>query len=127
MIKSEKQLLEENVQGKTNTVKLDDFELLSIIGVGSYAKVALVKKKDSGELFALKILKKEYIEKKNQIQHIMTERNILSTISHPFIVSMKYAFQTEKRLYMALEFCPGGELFNLLSKKRRLSEQEYTY
>lgn len=106
-------------------MKLDDFVMLSIIGVGSYAKVALVRKKDTEELFALKILKKELIEKRNQVRHIMSERNILASVSHPFIVEMKFAFQSETKLYMALDFCPGGELFNLLSKKRRLSEQEY--
>lgn len=109
---------------QANSVKLEDFVVLSVIGVGSYAKVALVKKKEPEELFALKILKKEMIEKRNQVRHAMAERNILASISHPFIVGMKYAFQTDCRLYMALDYCPGGELFNLLSKKHKLSEQE---
>lgn len=45
-------------------------------------------------------------------------------MNHPFLIKMAFAFQTEKKLYFALEYCPGGELFNLLQKKRRFSEDQ---
>ena len=62
---------------KEKDLSIDDFVLLTVIGKGSYAKVLLVKKKDSGEIMALKILKKEVIEKRKQEEHVKTERNVL--------------------------------------------------
>lgn len=72
---------------------LDDFNMLSVIGKGSYAKVLLVKKKGADQVYAMKILKKKYIEKKKQEAHVMTERNILVGMDHPFIVKLHYSFQ----------------------------------
>jgi serum/glucocorticoid-regulated kinase 2 len=97
--------------------------MLSVIGKGSYAKVVLVKKKgeEVERVYAMKILKKKYIEKRKQENHVMTERNILVGMDHPFIVKLFHSFQNEKKLFFALEYCPGGELFGLLSKKQRLS------
>ena len=103
-------------------VGIDDFHLLSVIGKGSYGKVMLVRKKDTNELLAIKMLKKDYIERRNQILHTKTERNVLARVNHPFIVKLKYAFQNPKKLYFALEFCPGGELFFHLQKERVFAE-----
>ena len=82
----------------------------------------LVKKKDSGQFFAMEILKKEKISNKKQKSHVRIERDILAQQTHPFLVRLFYAFQTDRRLYFVLEYCPGGELFNLLSKVKRLTE-----
>lgn len=54
----------------------------------------------------------------------MTEKNILAHINHPFLVKLKSSFQDEKKLYFVLEYCPGGELFGLLSLKDKLSEEQ---
>ena len=70
----------------------DDFELMSIIGVGAYGKVILVKKKDTGKIFAMKVLKKSQISKLKQANNTMRERKILEKVKHPFIVELKYAF-----------------------------------
>ena len=101
---------------------MDDFTLLKMIGKGSYGKVLLVKKNSSGELFAMKMLKKDYIARRNQIGHTRTERSILEKVSHPNIVKMRYAFQNQKKLYFVLEYCPGGELFFHLSRARKFDE-----
>lgn len=93
-----------------------------MIGKGAYAKVVLVRKKSTGTLYALKSMKKKYIEKKQQSQRIMTERNILTEINHPFLIRIHASFQNESKLYLVLEYCPGGELFGLLKKRKRLSE-----
>ena len=58
-------------------ISLEDFYMLCVIGKGSYAKVVLVKRKDTGEIMALKILKKEMIEKRKQEEHVRTEREVL--------------------------------------------------
>ncbi len=113
---------EVSYQSRKQKITLDSFMMLTVIGMGSYAKVILVKKKDDGKIFALKILKKKRLVRKKQKEHIKTERLVLANMNHPFIVKMKYAFQTKDKLYFALTYCPGGELFNLLAKKRRFSE-----
>lgn len=112
--------------GHQPQLTLENFNMLSVIGKGSYAKVVLVKKKgeEADRTYAMKILKKKYIEKRKQENHVMTERNILVGMDHPFIVKLFHSFQNEKKLFFALEYCPGGELFGLLSKKQRLSEEQ---
>lgn len=56
----------------------------------------------------------------------MMERDILTKIDHQFLIKINSAFQDEKKIFLVLEYCPGGELFGLLSKRKRLSEMEYT-
>ena len=104
------------------TPQLDDFDLIKVLGKGSYGKVMLVRHKTDGGVFAMKMLRKENIVKRNQVQHTKTERRVLESVSHPFLVSLQYAFQTPKKLYMVMEFCPGGELFFHLSRAGRFSE-----
>lgn len=99
---------------------LDDFQLLKVIGKGSYGKVMLVKRDE--EIFAMKMLRKEHVVKRNQVEHTRAERNVLEAAAHPFIVKLCFAFQTPKKLYFVLEFCPGGELFYHLSRTGRFSE-----
>lgn len=99
---------------------LDDFTLLKVIGKGSYAKVMLVSRGD--EVYAMKMLRKEHIVKRNQVQHTKTERNILEAVNHPFIVTLHFAFQTPKKLFFILELCQGGELFFHLGRAGRFSE-----
>ena len=104
---------------------LKDFVTISVIGKGTYAKVLLVRQIKDGGLYALKVLKKKYILEKKQERHIMTEKQILSAIEHPFLVKMKMSFQDEKKLYFLLEYCPGGELFGLMAAKERFTEDQY--
>lgn len=101
-----------------------DFELLKVLGKGSFGKVMLVKKKDdpSGTLYALKTLRKAALVKRNQLAHTTTERKILQDIHCPFLVHLVFAFQTADKLYMVLDYMGGGELFFWLKKDRRFSE-----
>ncbi len=85
-----------------DTHPINDYYLLTVIGKGSYAKVVLARKKTNGNLYALKSMKKKYIEKKNQSQRIMTERNILTEINHPFLIKIHASFQNEAKLYLVL-------------------------
>jgi serum/glucocorticoid-regulated kinase 2 len=103
---------------------LDDFELLRLIGTGSFAKVLLVRHKDTGQLFAMKVLKKEELFRRNQIDHTKTERLILATLRHPFMVKLRYSFQTDHKLYMVLDFVRGGELFYHLRRAGRFTEEQ---
>lgn len=102
--------LQQSMQGNKRTA-LEDFELLKVLGKGSFGKVLLVQRLDNGQKYALKILKKSDVYKRNQIAHTNTEKNILSTLQHPFVVKLAAAFQTDEKLYMCLEYVEGGELF----------------
>ena len=102
---------------------IDDFHLLKVVGKGSFGKVVQVRKKDSGAIYALKILGKANIVKRNQVEHTRTERSVLGYMQHPYIVSLHYAFQTEDKLYFVLDFCAGGELFFHLGKAHRFGER----
>lgn len=96
--------------------------MLSVVGKGSYGKVLLVKKTDTKELYAMKVLKMKEIVRRGQVEHTKTERRILEAVNHPFIVKMNYAFKSETKLFFVLDYCPGGELFFYLSKIGRFKE-----
>lgn len=100
--------------------------LLRVLGKGSFGKVVLCQKRsghEQGALFAMKILRKTHLVKRRQIERTRTERKVLSVVDHPFIMKLHYAFQTEDKLYLVLDYCPGGELFFHLSRFRRFPER----
>jgi serum/glucocorticoid-regulated kinase 2 len=113
-----------NLDSTDGKVSLSDFELLKVLGRGSFGKVMQVRKKDDGKVYAMKILKKKAIVERNQVEHTKAERKILeSTYSHPFLMSMRFAFQSKDKLYFVLDYFSGGELFFHLKKMRRFSEE----
>jgi len=97
----------------------DDFTFLTVIGKGSFGKVMQVRHKPTGSIYAMKILKKNQLIRRKQVVHTKTERSILVNMRHPFIVSLRFAFQTPQKLYMVLDFFNGGELFFHLRRARR--------
>ncbi|KAJ4799475.1 3-phosphoinositide-dependent protein kinase [Rhynchospora pubera] len=103
---------------------IDDFELGKMYGTGSYSKVVRAKKKDTGNIYALKIMDKKFITKENKIQYVKLERIVLDQLDHPGIIRLFFTFQDTYSLYMALESCEGGELFDQIIRKGRLSEDE---
>ena len=70
-----------------------NYAFLSVIGKGTYAKVSLVRQLSTNRLFALKSMKKKYLQQKNQIERIMMERDILVQIKHPFLIRIHSPFQ----------------------------------
>ena len=102
---------------------LDDFKPLKILGQGSFGKVILVKNETNDNVYAMKILEKKHLIKKNQISHTKTERIALEKLKHPFIIKLHYAFQDLKNLYLITEFLPGGELFFHLRKSAGFKEK----
>lgn len=103
---------------------VQDFELGKIYGVGSYSKVVRAKKKDTGIVYALKIMDKKFITKENKTAYVKLERIVLDQLDHPGIIRLYFTFQDTYSLYMALESCEGGELFDQITRKGRLSEDE---
>uniref|UniRef100_A0A2I3G976 non-specific serine/threonine protein kinase n=1 Tax=Nomascus leucogenys TaxID=61853 RepID=A0A2I3G976_NOMLE len=105
------------------------FELLKVLGQGSYGKVFLVRKvkgPDAGQLYAMKVLKKATLKVRDRVRSKM-ERDILAEVNHPFIVKLHYAFQTEGKLYLILDFLRGGDLFTRLSKEVMFTEEDVKF
>uniref|UniRef100_A0A8C9NKZ4 Ribosomal protein S6 kinase n=1 Tax=Serinus canaria TaxID=9135 RepID=A0A8C9NKZ4_SERCA len=105
------------------------FELLKVLGQGSFGKVFLVKKisgSDARQLYAMKVNKKTTLEVRDRVRTKM-ERDILVEVNHPFIVKLHYAFQTEGKLYLILDFLRGGDLFTRLSKEVMFTEDDVKF
>ncbi|CAM8955236.1 unnamed protein product [Rhodiola kirilowii] len=92
-------------------VSLDDFEVLKIVGQGAFGRVYQVRKKGTSDIYAMKVMRKDKIMEKNHAGYMKAERDILTKIDHPFIVQLRYSFQTKYRLYLVLDFVNGGHLF----------------
>lgn len=104
---------------ESKPLSIDDFDLLKVIGKGSFGKVMQVKKKDTGKVYALKSIRKAHIVNKMEVTHTLAEKFVLSRVNSPFIVPLKFAFQSSEKLYLVLSFINGGELFYHLQKARR--------
>ncbi|GME80190.1 unnamed protein product [Ambrosiozyma monospora] len=103
----------------SKSLGIDDFALLKVIGKGSFGKVMQVKKKDTGKIYALKSIRKAHVVNKMEVTHTLAEKFVLSRVNSPFIVPLKFAFQSNEKLYLVLSFINGGELFYHLQKSRR--------
>ncbi|TPX35236.1 hypothetical protein SmJEL517_g02290 [Synchytrium microbalum] len=103
------------------TPELADFELVDTLGTGTFGRVMLAKHISTGNFFAMKILRKTEVVRLKQVEHICSEKAILSRIHHPFIVNLYCTFQDSINLFMLLEFVPGGELFSHLRRAGRFS------
>lgn len=106
----------------TSRVGPNDFELLHVLGKGSFGEVYLVRKRDTSLHYAMKVLRKDKIMGQNLTKYALTERNVLSYIRHPFIVGLNFAFQTRDKLFLILDYCSGGDLGSHLAKERRFNE-----
>jgi p70 ribosomal S6 kinase len=103
---------------KPFTIGPQHFDILKLIGEGGFGKVILVRNKLNDKVYAMKVISKKLLKKKNHIMYMKSEREILTKIHHPFIVSLKFAFQSEKRLFLVMDFLSGGELFFHLRRYR---------
>ncbi|PVU91639.1 hypothetical protein BB561_004293 [Smittium simulii] len=102
---------------------LSKYKILNTLGTGTFGRVYLCRNKTSLQHYAIKVLKKAQIVKLKQVEHIENEKQILSFVSHSYIVKLEEAFQDTRNLYMVLEYIPGGELFSHLRRVGRFSEE----
>ena len=103
---------------------ITEYKPISIIGRGAFGEVFVCMKKDTEEIVAIKKIKKDLLIQKNQVIHIINEQRLMSNIKSPWIVELKASFQENDYLYLVMEYCPGGDLMNLLITKDILSEKE---
>ena len=114
-------ILLKSASGFKDEVNFKSF-ILGELGSGSFGKVYKVIKNDTKNVYAIKQLNKQFLINQKQIKYAIGECRILRYLRHPFIISMSYAFQTPKNLYMVLELCPNGDLMTHLSERSRFAE-----
>ncbi|KAF2115790.1 kinase-like domain-containing protein [Lophiotrema nucula] len=103
----------------------EDFEILKLIGKGTFGQVFQVRKRDTLRIYAMKVLSKKVIVQKKEVAHTLGERNILvrtAMTESPFIVGLKFSFQTPTDLYLVTDYMSGGELFWHLQREGRFQE-----
>ncbi|KAM4563389.1 protein kinase C zeta type isoform 2-T2 [Odontesthes bonariensis] len=106
------------------TLGLSDFELIRVIGRGSYAKVLLVRLKKNEQVYAMKVVKKELVHDDEDIDWVQTEKHVFEQAStNPFLVGLHSCFQTESRLFLVIEYVNGGDLMFHMQRQRKLPEE----
>ena len=113
----------EQMRQARKKMTIREFEPLTIIGRGAFGEVRVCRQISTGDIVAIKKMRKEDMLNKNQLMHVRTEREIM-TSSNEWIVNLKYSFQDEYYLYLVMDYLPGGDLMNLLMKKEILTEDE---
>ncbi|KAG4305358.1 hypothetical protein PORY_001528 [Pneumocystis oryctolagi] len=93
------------------------FDKIKLLGKGDVGKVYLVREKKTKKLYAMKVLNKKEMIKRNKIKRVLAEQEILATSNHPFIVTLYHSFQSDKNLYFCMEYCMGGEFFRALQMR----------
>ena len=116
-----------NAPSQTMCLSINDFNPICIIGRGYYGVVTLVTKKDSNEKFAIKSIKKSKLRQAKKTYTALAERNILLKAKHPFIVQLKFAFQSPTKFFFGLEYASGGELFDRVMKTGGLPLHEVRF
>ncbi|KAK8967334.1 Serine/threonine-protein kinase AtPK1/AtPK6 [Platanthera guangdongensis] len=101
---------------------IDDFEIIKPISRGAFGRVFLAKKRTTGDLFAIKVLRKADMIRKNAVESILAERDILISVRNPFVVRFFYSFTSRENLYLVMEYLNGGDLYSLLRNLGCLDE-----
>lgn len=114
------------VKTKAVQVTPQSFTTIKLLGKGDVGRVYLVADTSTDQLFAMKVLAKNEMIKRNKIKRVLAEQGILLASNHPFIVPLYHTFQTTNYLYLCLEYCAGGEFFRALQSRpgRCLSEED---
>lgn len=116
---------DENLEpGTQRQYSINDFDLIRVIGRGSYAKVLMVELKKTKRIYAMKVIKKALVTDDEDIDWVQTEKHVFETASnHPFLVGLHSCFQTASRLFFVIEFVRGGDLMFHMQRQRRLPEE----
>ncbi|CAL0316850.1 unnamed protein product [Lupinus luteus] len=109
---------------KRHKMGAGNFELLTMIGKGAFGEVRVCREKTTGHVYAMKKLKKSEMLRRGQVEHVISERNLLAEVDSNCIVKLYCSFQDEEYLYLIMEYLPGGDMMTLLMRKDTLTEDE---
>ncbi|KAH8662179.1 kinase-like domain-containing protein [Xylariales sp. PMI_506] len=112
-----------NLRKRRVRLRQGDFQILTQVGQGGYGQVYLAQKKDTREVCALKVMSKRLLFKLDEIRHVLTERDILTTATSEWLVRLLYSFQDDQSIYLAMEYVPGGDFRTLLNNTGVLSNR----
>ncbi|KAF3765005.1 hypothetical protein M406DRAFT_61978 [Cryphonectria parasitica EP155] len=112
-----------NLRKRRVRLRQGDFQILTQVGQGGYGQVFLAQKKDTKEVCALKVMSKALLFKLDEVRHVLTERDILTTAKSQWLVRLLYSFQDDKNIYLAMEYVPGGDFRTLLNNTGVLSNR----
>ncbi|KAK1978416.1 kinase-like domain-containing protein [Colletotrichum cereale] len=112
-----------NLRKRRVRLRQGDFQILTQVGQGGYGQVFLAQKKDTREVCALKVMSKKLLFKLDEVRHVLTERDILTTAKSDWLVRLLYSFQDDKSIYLAMEYVPGGDFRTLLNNTGVLSNR----
>ncbi|CAH8645882.1 unnamed protein product [Heterobilharzia americana] len=102
---------------------LDDFEIVKTIGEGNFGKVYLAVSRKTNQALAIKVLKKDAVKQRKEVDNVMSERNVLvKSLNHPFLCKLHFSFQSTNKLYFVLDYINGGELFYHIQRERMFTE-----
>ncbi|KAJ8591338.1 kinase-like protein [Rhizopogon salebrosus TDB-379] len=104
-------------------LRVDQFHIIAQVGQGGYGEVFLARKQDTGEICALKKMKKRTLFKMDEVRHVLVERDILTATKTSWLVRLLYAFQDTQHVYLAMEYVPGGDFRTLLNNSGVLKEE----
>lgn len=106
------------------SISLEDFDVLKLLGSGSYGRVLQVRNKKDKMLYAIKVLSKENLKKSNNLKRFKMEVEILKRVSYPLLIELKQIFDTEDNYYLVTEYLPGGSLMNHLKNEVYFLEEK---
>lgn len=110
-----------------SVVTINDFDLYRFLGAGGFGMVLLAKKRDTGRFYAIKVLDKRILISQNQCHSIFREKEVLAVVEHPFVVALRYAFQTPDHLCFVLDYIEGGNMYSDLMRGPYTHERAVFY